>query len=157
MFCLLDYWHSYAQSQQWQFLNHQYWQLCTNFVCSVSTIFNSVYHISHIVQYVISGGGNDRSYLAGISYSFDTSNSPFCAGSLISSQWILTTASCSYSDRTKTPVDKVNVVLGEETLGTPGQEKYKVKQFCNYSVTPLDTCQGCGGGQDHRAPQLLQQ
>merc|ERR1712179_526438 len=73
-----------------------------------------------------SGGGNDRSYLAGISYSFDTSNSPFCAGSLISSQWILTTASCSYSDRTKTAVDKVNVVLGEETLGTTGQEKYKV-------------------------------
>merc|ERR1712179_136119 len=76
--------------------------------------------------YVISGGGNDRSYLAGISYSFDTSYSPFCAGSLISSQWILTTASCSYSDRTMTAVDKVNVVLGEEMLGTPGQEKYKV-------------------------------
>ena len=71
--------------------------------------------------------------MAGISYSFDTSNSPFCAGTLISSQWILTTASCSYSDRTKTAVDKVNVVLGEEMLGSPDQEKYKVEiqVFCN--------------------------
>merc|ERR1719481_1843745 len=72
------------------------------------------------------GGDNDRSYLAGISYSFDSSNSPFCAGSLISSQWVLTTASCSYSDTTKTAADKVNVVLGEETLGTQDQEKFKV-------------------------------
>merc|ERR1711970_667840 len=82
------------------------------------------------------GGGNDRSYLAGISYSFDTSNSPFCAGSLISSQWILTTASCSYSDRTKTPVDKVNVVLGEEMLGSPDQEKYKVVGVTKIIVHP---------------------
>ena len=95
------------------------------FVCSGSTFFISAHLIIYIVQYVIAG---DRSYLAGISYSFDSSNSPFCAGSLISSQWVLTTASCSYSDRTKTAVDKVNVVLGEEVLGTTDQEKYKVKQ-----------------------------
>merc|ERR1719320_204346 len=103
------------------------------FVCSASTFFISNHLISYIVQYVIAG---DRSYLAGISYSFDSSNSPFCAGSLISSQLVLTTASCSYSDRTKTAVDKVNVVLGEEMLGTTDQEKYKVVGVAKILVHP---------------------
>ena len=75
---------------------------------------------------IFAGNPGSRSYLAGISYSFDTSNSPFCAGTLISDQWLLTTASCSYSDTKKTGEAKVNVVLGEETLGTPQAENFKV-------------------------------
>merc|ERR1712123_103103 len=82
------------------------------------------------------GSAGSRSYLAGISYSFDSSNSPFCAGSLISSEWILTTASCSYSDSTKTAVDKVKIVLGEETLGTPDEENFKVVSVSQIIVHP---------------------
>merc|ERR1711915_392894 len=83
-----------------------------------------------------SGTPGSRSYLAGISYSFDTSNSPFCAGTLISDQWLLTTASCSYSDTKKTGVDKVNVILGEETLGTPQAEDFKVASVERIFVHP---------------------
>ena len=51
--------------------------------------------------------------MVGLAYNFDPTNSPFCAGTLISSEWVLTTASCSYSDRLRTSADKVKVVLGE--------------------------------------------
>merc|ERR1719483_1659467 len=82
------------------------------------------------------GSAGSRSYLAGLSYSFDSSNSPFCAGSLISSEWVLTTASCSYSDGTKTGVDKVKVVLGEETLGIPDKDTFKVVNVKKIIVHP---------------------
>jgi len=85
---------------------------------------------------VSSGSAGSRSYLAGLSYSFDSSNSPFCAGSLISSEWVLTTASCSYSDGTKTGVDKVKVVLGEETLGIPDKDTFKVVNVKKIIVHP---------------------
>jgi len=118
------------------FINSQ--QICflTSFVCSFITIVNLFIVISDLVNPIFAGSAGSRSYLAGISYSFDSSNSPFCAGSLISSQWILTTASCSYSDSTKTAVDKVKVVLGEETLGTPDEENFKVVSVSKIIVHP---------------------
>ena len=136
------------------FINSQ--QICflTSFVCSFITIVNLFIIISDLVNPIFAGSAGSRSYLAGISYSFDSSNSPFCAGSLISSQWILTTASCSYSDSTKTAVDKVKVVLGEETLGTPDEENFKVGQPTKNHRIP-SVLAGCECVPDHSAPQLL--
>ena len=64
----------------------------------------------------------DRSYVAGISYSFDSTNSPFCAGTLLSPSWIITTASCAFADNSLMAASKLNVVLGEETLGSSSAE-----------------------------------
>ena len=60
--------------------------------------------------------------MAGISYSFDSSNSPFCAGTLVSSSWLLTTASCTFADNSVMSSSEVNLVLGEgssEQVNTP--------------------------------------
>merc|ERR1719361_137445 len=57
----------------------------------------------------------DRSYIAGISYSFDSTNSPFCAGTLVSSSWVLTTASCAFADNSVMRANKISVVLGENS------------------------------------------
>merc|ERR1711973_248558 len=64
-----------------------------------------------------SGAAGSRSFVTGLSWSFNQENSPFCAGALIAQSWIITTASCSYADNQKVSSDEVNVILGEETLG----------------------------------------
>lgn len=68
-------------------------------------------------QKLILGTAGARSFIAGLSWSFNAKNSPFCAGALIAPSWIVTTASCSYADNQKVSSDEVNVILGEETLG----------------------------------------
>jgi len=74
------------------------------------------------------GDAGERGYLAGLSYSFsqDELKSPYCAGTLISSKWILTSAACSLSDTSKIGTSKVSVLLGEENLATKKSDTYKV-------------------------------
>jgi len=68
-------------------------------------------------QKYFAGAAGARSFVTGLSWSFNQENSPFCAGALIAPSWIVTTASCSYADNQKVSSDEVNVILGEETLG----------------------------------------
>jgi len=56
--------------------------------------------------------GDDYKYLGGLSYSWDSSNSPFCAGTLVSARWIVTSASCSYADSSVVSPSTVNVMMG---------------------------------------------
>merc|ERR1712223_1349215 len=56
--------------------------------------------------------GDEYKYLGGLSYSWDSSNSPFCAGTLVSSRWVITSASCSYADSSVVSPSTVNVMMG---------------------------------------------
>jgi len=56
--------------------------------------------------------GARYNFLGGLSYSWDSSNSPFCAGTLVSSRWVITSASCSYADSSVVSPDTVNVLMG---------------------------------------------
>merc|ERR1712130_1091122 len=58
------------------------------------------------------GTGARYNFLGGLSYSWDSSNSPFCAGTLVSSRWVITSASCSYADSSVVSPDTVNVLMG---------------------------------------------
>jgi len=42
---------------------------------------------------------DQSSFVVGISFRFDASASPFCAGTLIAKRWVVTSASCVFSDR----------------------------------------------------------
>ena len=54
-------------------------------------------------------------------------------GALIAPSWIVTTATCSHADNTQVAASKVQVLLGEETLGGAG-DFFKVS-----SVTKIVT------------------
>ena len=54
-------------------------------------------------------------------------------GALIAPSWIVTTATCSHADNTEVAANKVQVLLGEETLGGAG-DFFKVS-----SVTKIVT------------------
>jgi len=61
-------------------------------------------------------GAARYNFLAGLSYSWDSSNSPFCAAALVSSRWVLTSASCSYGDSSVVSPDTVNVMMGSTAV-----------------------------------------
>merc|ERR550517_927101 len=60
--------------------------------------------------------GDRYSFLGGLSYSWDSSNSPFCAGTLVSARWVITSASCSYADSSVVSPDTVNVMMGSTAV-----------------------------------------
>jgi len=60
--------------------------------------------------------GDRYSFLGGLSYSWDSSNSPFCAGTLVSARWVITSASCSYADSSVVSSDTVNVMMGSTAV-----------------------------------------
>jgi len=57
---------------------------------------------------------DESSFVVGISFRFDASASPFCAGSLIARRWVVTSASCVISDRKVMKEDKLAVGFGED-------------------------------------------
>ena len=50
----------------------------------------------------------------------------YSQGSLVAASWIVTSSSCSVADKSQVAPGKVNVVLGEETLGQ-SSSYFKVK------------------------------
>jgi len=60
--------------------------------------------------------GERYSFLGGLSYSWDSSNSPFCAGTLVSARWVITSASCSYADSAVVSPATVNVMMGSTAV-----------------------------------------
>jgi len=62
-------------------------------------------------------GPTEKGFLAGLAYTFDSSGSPFCAGALVSDRWVVTSASCSYSDTNIVSPASVVVTLGEADNG----------------------------------------
>jgi len=61
-------------------------------------------------------GGAGYKFLAGLSYSWDSSNSPFCAAALVSARWVITSASCSYADSSVVSPNTVNVMMGSAAV-----------------------------------------
>jgi len=57
---------------------------------------------------------DQSSFVVGISFRFDASASPFCAGTLIARRWVVTSASCVFSDRKVMKDDKLAVGFGED-------------------------------------------
>jgi len=96
---------------------------CTLFCCLEIFMFSVTQHMSiwnRGACDTIDGGaifsddnpGARYNFLGGLSYSWDSSNSPFCAGTLVSSRWVITSASCSYADSSVVSPDTVNVLMG---------------------------------------------
>ena len=66
------------------------WFLCTFYIILFFILIYHVYKIhtmkSVLVKWSESNEGDEYKYLGGLSYSWDSSNSPFCAGTLVSSR-----------------------------------------------------------------------
>jgi len=104
-----------------------------------------------------SPGGGGRSYVAGVSYSFDLTNSPFCAGTLLSPSFVITSASCVYADNSVMGASKLNVVMGEEistNMQVVGVRKIIVHSSESVALLMLNSALGdsysklCLAGQD---------